>query len=62
MTNTTTSNAMVSRSLRLHRSTLDELLRQANDVDMGITVYIRHILEKHVETEKFLKNLQVTNV
>lgn len=53
-----TSNAMVSRSLRLHRSTLEELQEQAKSLDMGITVFIRHILEKHVETEQFLKDLK----
>lgn len=46
----TTSTAMVSRSLRLKKDTLEVLQEEANKYDMGITVYIRYLLEKHVST------------
>lgn len=40
-----TSKAMVSRSLRLHKSTLTVLEKEAKNKGLGITVYIRKILE-----------------
>lgn len=45
----TTSKAMVSRSLRLKRETLKVLQEQANFQGLGITVYIRRVLESLVE-------------
>lgn len=44
-----TSNAMVSRSLRLKKETLKVLQEQANVQGLGITVYIRRVLESLVE-------------
>lgn len=44
-----TSKAMVSRSLRLKRETLKVLQEQANLQGLGITVYIRRVLESLVE-------------
>jgi hypothetical protein len=44
-----TSNAMVSRSLRLKKETLDVLHEQAKKNNLGITVYIRTVLESLVE-------------
>lgn len=44
-----TSKAMVSRSLRLRRDTLKVLHRQAELQGLGITVYIRRVLESLVE-------------
>jgi hypothetical protein len=41
--------AMVSRSLRLHRDTLVVLKEQADSQGLGITVYIRKVLESLVE-------------
>lgn len=40
--------AMVSRSLRLRRETLEVLQEQAKLQDLGITVYIRRVLESLV--------------
>lgn len=51
------SNRMVSRSLRLKTDTLDELKTLADNHHMGITVFIRYVLEQYVETDKLLKNL-----
>lgn len=45
----TTSNAMVSRSLRLKKDTLKVLQEQADLQGLGITVYIRKVLESLVE-------------
>lgn len=50
-----TSKAMVSRSLRLKRETLKVLQEQADLQELGITVYIRRVLESLVE------NLEVSN-
>lgn len=44
-----TKEPMVSRSLRLHKNTLSILEREAKRQDLGITVYIRHILEAVVD-------------
>lgn len=41
--------AMVSRSLRLHKDTLDILKQEAEKTGVGITVYIRMILESFVQ-------------
>lgn len=41
-------NTMVSRSLRIKPETLDVLKREAENLGLGITVYIRFLLEKHV--------------
>lgn len=43
------SNAMVSRSVRLKTDTLDHLKELANEKGVGITVYIRMVLESVVE-------------
>lgn len=43
------SNAMVSRSLRLRKDTLASLKTQADKHGLGITVYIRTVLEKLVD-------------
>lgn len=44
-----TSTAMVSRSLRLRKDTLKVLQEQADLQGLGITVYIRKVLESLVE-------------
>lgn len=44
-----TSNAMVSRSLRLKKDTLVVLHKQAELQGLGITVYIRKVLESLVD-------------
>lgn len=44
-----TSNAMVSRSLRLKKDTLVVLHKQAELQGLGITVYIRKVLEALVD-------------
>lgn len=51
------STAMLSRSLRIRKETLDALTEEAKAVGMGITVYIRHILEQQVATTKLLASL-----
>lgn len=43
------STAMVSRSLRLRKDTLAVLHREAEKNGLGITVYIRTVLESLVE-------------
>jgi len=43
------NKAMVSRSLRLKRETLTVLKNQADIQNLGITVYIRRVLESLVE-------------
>lgn len=43
-----TSTAMVSRSLRLRKDTLKVLQEQADLQGLGITVYIRKVLESLV--------------
>lgn len=48
--NTQTTQAMVSRSLRLKKDTLTVLEEQAKELDLGITVLIRRILENHVHS------------
>lgn len=57
-----TSTAMVSRSLRLHKETILQLEEMARYSEMGITVYIRHILESYVhaanQTKQQLKMLE----
>jgi len=45
----TNSEAMVSRSLRLRKDTLQVLHREAEKKNLGITVYIRTVLESLVE-------------
>lgn len=50
MSNETT---MVSRSLRIKPETLRTLEKQAKETGLGITVFIRQILENHVsDTER----------
>lgn len=44
--------AMLSRSIRLHKDTLDTLHELARELDLGITVYIRKVLEAVVENTK----------
>lgn len=51
------STAMLSRSLRIRKDTLDVLTAEAEAAGMGITVYIRHILEQHVATMQLLASL-----
>ena len=46
------STAMVSRSLRLHKDTLRTLKQQADLQGLGITVYIRKVLESLVDNLK----------
>jgi hypothetical protein len=48
---------MVSRSLRLKKSTLEVLQVEADKNDLGITVYIRRVLESLVEN---LQNEEVS--
>lgn len=43
------SNAMLSRSVRLRQNTLDNLKALADEKGVGITVYIRMVLESVVE-------------
>lgn len=43
------SNAMLSRSVRLKKDTLDDLKILADEMGVGITVYIRKVLESVVE-------------
>ena len=49
------STAMVSRSLRLRKDTLDVLHELAQEQNMGITVYIRAVLESLVAERKKLQ-------
>lgn len=49
MENTDKPTAMLSRSLRLRRETLDALKVEAQKRDIGITVYMRLALEALVE-------------
>ena len=51
-----TSQAMVSRSLRLRRDTLEVLHAQAEIQGLGITVYIRRVLESLVDNLKAQDN------
>lgn len=52
-----TDKRMVSRSLRLKTDTLKDLQKLADDHKMGITVFIRYVLEQYVETDKLIKQL-----
>jgi predicted DNA binding CopG/RHH family protein len=52
-----TSKAMVSRSLRLRLDTLKVLKEQADLQGLGITVYIRRVLESLVENLKVQEEL-----
>lgn len=52
------SSAMVSRSLRLKKDTLDILYKQAELQGLGITVYIRKVLESLVENLQNQENFQ----
>jgi len=47
------SKAMVSRSLRLRKDTLEVLKHEADKHGLGITVYIRTVLEKLVDNLQF---------
>jgi hypothetical protein len=53
-----TRTAMVSRSLRIKRETLKILQEQADLQGLGITVYIRRVLESLVEN---LNETEVNN-
>lgn len=44
--------AMLSRSIRLHKDTLDTLKELADEKELGITVYIRRVLESLVENSR----------
>lgn len=55
----TTSTAMVSRSLRLKKETLKVLQEQADLQGLGITVYIRKVLESLVEN--LAQEVEVSN-
>jgi len=48
---------MESRSIRLRPDTLRELKRLSEKSGKGITVYMREVLERHIETEAFLSTL-----
>ncbi len=52
------SKRMESRSIRLKPDTLRELKNLADKSGKGITVYMREILERHVDTEKFLDQIK----
>ena len=52
------STAMVSRSLRLKKETLEVLKKQADLQGLGITVYIRKILESLVDNLNSADELQ----
>ena len=54
----TTSKAMVSRSLRLRKDTLEVLHEQADLQELGITVYIRRVLESLVDNLNNQKELE----
>lgn len=54
----TTSKAMVSRSLRLRKDTLEVLHEQAELQGLGITVYIRRVLESLVDNLNNQKELE----
>lgn len=56
MNNSDTKTAMLSRSVRLKKDTLDILKIQSEELGIGITVLIREILEKHVESFSVGKN------
>lgn len=43
------NQTMVSRSLRIKPDTLKVLEQEAKDAGLGITVFIRFLLESHVE-------------
>jgi len=44
----------LSRSIRLEKDTLEELKKLADNLDLGITVYIRRVLEAVVENSKII--------
>lgn len=46
--NDSKNEAMLSRSVRLKKTTLDSLKIQSEELGIGITVLIRKILEDHV--------------
>jgi len=53
--------AMVSRSLRIDKETLGVLEEAARNQDIGITVYIRMILQSfavNLRTDKVIKELE----
>ena len=52
------SKAMVSRSLRLKKETLLVLQEQADLQNLGITVYIRKVLESLVDNLNNQKELE----
>lgn len=55
--NNSKNEAMLSRSVRLKKTTLDSLKIQSEELGIGITVLIRKILERHVSpTEKMEEN------
>lgn len=49
MTVDATRGSMVSRSVRLHEDTLDKLEQRAEDLDKGVTVLMREVLEQYLE-------------
>lgn len=51
------SKRMESRSIRLRPDTLKELKRLSEKNGKGITVYMREVLERHIDTEAFLTSL-----
>jgi hypothetical protein len=53
---------MVSRSLRLHKETLEVLKEQATIQGLGITVYIRRVLESLVDNLNTEKNIEESNL
>lgn len=54
----TKNEPMVSRSLRIKKDTLKVLEKMAEDSSMGITVYIRFLLENYVTASQNLEKVQ----
>jgi len=52
------SNAMLSRSVRLRKDTLDNLQKLADEMGVGITVYIRKVLESVVDNAVTISPVQ----
>jgi hypothetical protein len=54
---TNPSKAMLSRSVRLPKSLIEELQKQAELKDIGITVHIREVLEAYVSTSRLIEEI-----
>lgn len=55
--NLTKNEPMVSRSMRIGKDTLAALEKMAEEANMGITVYIRFLLENYVTASKNIAQL-----